>query len=341
MLNNKSVLENEINELKTKEKEHIENFKKLQDNMNDLQKRINNLESKGNFQNNDLENQIKKILKPKEEEQIIQNQNIQNDITNINNILKKKQSEISNLRYQIDNLKSEKGISIKKDSDININQLENEQKLEEICVETKVLKSELAQINKNISEQKEIVIPEIEKLKEKNKNKEERIINLEKEIEQLKIKIDQLNNEQLKNNRNQETINFENLIQGQNQERNNIMNNDNNSNINNYSDTNNNYEISFISEQRIINPNQIIHNRGIGPINICFKIEGKDMISIPAYGSDLLRNVFLKALQKINLNWINSYKLYFNGKDVTSFFLSNYTITSLNLVDNSIIFVYP
>ena len=176
LLNNKSDLENEINELKTKEKEHIENFKKLQDNMNDLQERINNLESKGNFQNNDLENRIKKILKPKEEEQIIQNQNIQNDITNINNILKKKQNEISNLRYQIDNLKSEKGISRKKDSDININQLENEQKLEEICVETKVLKSELAQINKNISEQKEIVIPEIEKLKEENKNKEERII---------------------------------------------------------------------------------------------------------------------------------------------------------------------
>lgn len=43
LLNNKSDLENEINELKTKEKEHTENFKKLQDNMNDLQKRINNL----------------------------------------------------------------------------------------------------------------------------------------------------------------------------------------------------------------------------------------------------------------------------------------------------------
>ena len=31
LINNKSVLENEINELKSKEKEHIKNFEKLQD----------------------------------------------------------------------------------------------------------------------------------------------------------------------------------------------------------------------------------------------------------------------------------------------------------------------
>ena len=106
----------------------------------------------------------------------------------------------------------------------------------------------------------------------------------------------------------------------------------------------NNFQNNFMSNgmfpQRIDNGNSLINNfLGQNIINVCFRIDGITMISIPAYPNDKLRDLFSLALKRNNLMdlEIGGYKFFYDAKNITKKVLSNESISSLNFNNNRII----
>lgn len=89
--------------------------------------------------------------------------------------------------------------------------------------------------------------------------------------------------------------------------------------------------------------NKIINNFiGNNIINICFKIDGKPLISAPASPNDKLGDVFMLALKRKNKIYLSSkkYSFFYDVRNITDKFSSNESINSLNLTNNCIIEVY-
>ena len=103
----------------------------------------------------------------------------------------------------------------------------------------------------------------------------------------------------------------------------------------NYNDENKNNGMEI--EEKIID-NNVANNK----INVVFRIDGKKKLSVPAYPNDRLKDLFSLALKRNDLLdiGIDGFKFFLGVRNISSNFISNDPISSLNLIDNWIIEVH-
>lgn len=317
---------NQIKDLSTKNKEFQENKKK--DN-EDFEKKIKDLKAK----NQEFEGNNKNL------------KNNLNQVSNELNSLKEKQKEIPDLKNKINKLQKE---NEKLHNEIENNKNKNDKRIDKICIDVNDLKSQLNINKENNNNKFDSSEKEMQKMKKDIENIYDKINNLENMLKQLQEQ--QLKYSEEKNKMEVESIN-DNLIQEEV-----TKSKLNNSNGGRMEIDELLKEKSSIQEEirklkneashlgNLNDRNKRIFNNFINQpiINICFKIDNQFSISVPAYPTDRLGNLFSLALTKNNIHfpWHEHYKFFFDARNVSSNFKNNDLVTSLNLNNNCVIQVY-
>ena len=262
--------------------------------------------------------------------------------------MKEKQKEIPDLKNKINELQKENK-KLHKEIENNKNKKnENDKRMDKICIDVNDLKSQLNINNENNNNKFESSEKEMQKMKKDIENIYDKINNLENMLKQLQ-------EEQLKYSEEKNKMEVESINDNSNQEEvtKSKLNNSNGGRM----------EIDeLLKEKNLIqeeirrlkdeeshlrnlnNQNKRIFNNFINQsiINICFKIDNQFSISVAAYPTDRLGNLFSLALTKNNIHfpWHEHYKFYFDAQNVSNNFKNNDLVTSLNLNNNCIILVY-
>jgi len=241
------------------------------------------------------------------------NKNLESNINKFNKEIeniKNKQDEIADLKLKIFNLEKEKNLLQKEIEAIRMNE-SNNNKINQIIIDVNNLKSELDNNNKKSNKKRE---SSQKQNKKEHEDLYDKINNLVKQIKELKDEHEKLNYKIEENNKNK--MDIEESI-------------DNNLNL-----RENGLNLEKLSGDNEFNNNFL--NQTI--INICFKfIDGKILGSIPSGPMGRLKDLFISALKK-NFDYqevdINSFKFFYNAKNVTNYFIRNDKLTSLGINTN-------
>ena len=124
----------------------------------------------------------------------------------------------------------------------------------------------------------------------------------------------------------------------------------NNNNNNNYNNNNPNYQFNpfffkrnGMNMQRVAQNNCFINNFVANNIiNVFFRIDAKKKLNVQASPNDRLKDLFSLALKRNDLLdiGIDGFKFFLGVRNISSNFISNDPISSLNLIDNWIIEVH-
>ena len=268
--------------------------------------------------------------------------NVENNLNDINkkyldNNFNSKSKEILELNNKFNNLVKDIERLEKNDKNNKNKEDTNKEEINKLSKNIKELKSEIDNNDKiNINEN------EINKLKEENENLINKVNKLEEEINNLKKYHESINyNDENKNNGME--------IEEKIIDNNNNLNHNNNNN-NNYNNNNPNYQFNpFFFKSNGMNLQRVAQNNGFinnfvadNIINVFFRIDGKNKLNIPAYPNDKLKDLFSLALKRNNFTdiGIDGFKFFLGVRNISSNFISNDPISSLNLMDNCIIEVH-
>ena len=226
----------------------------------------------------------------------------------------------------------------------------NNNKMNKIISDVKDLKSELN--NNNNKENIQKMELSIKQMKKENKDLNEKINNLVNQIEQLKNEHEKI--KYINKNNNEDKVDIEETINNNLTLKENGMNQvklSKNEKIEMIKDKSSiKRELGKFKNKENLGGNQNHDNRFINNfvdqqiINICFKINSQNCLTIPANPSDRFKDLFIAATKKNNYHYsdndINHFKFYYGPKNVSTYFINNDKVDSLYIKNTCIINVY-